>query len=87
MWRSFEGWPEAEMRAIAAPLLVMLGDRDSVRLEHAIELFRMVPQGRLAVLPGSDHLVPLSRGDWVAAMLAEFFDATRHGDGVTPGRC
>ncbi len=75
MWRSFEGWPEAEMRTIAAPLLVMVGDRDTVRLEHAIELFRMAPQGRLAVLPGSDHLVPLSRGEWVAAMLADFFDA------------
>jgi pimeloyl-ACP methyl ester carboxylesterase len=75
MWRSFEGWPEAEVRAIVAPLLVMVGDRDSVRLEHAIELFRMVPQGQLAVLPGTDHGAPLTRGDWVAAMLAEFFDA------------
>jgi pimeloyl-ACP methyl ester carboxylesterase len=75
MWRSFEGWPEAEVRAIAAPLLVMVGDRDSVRLEHAIELFRMVPQGQLAVLPGSDHGVPLTRGHLVAAMLANFFDA------------
>ena len=75
MWRGFEGWPEAEIRAIAAPLLVMLGDRDTLRLEHAIELFRMVPRGQLAVLPGSDHGAPLSRGDWVAAMLAEFFSA------------
>jgi pimeloyl-ACP methyl ester carboxylesterase len=75
MWQGFEGWPEAEMRGIAAPLLVMAGDRDTLPLEHAIELFRMVPYGRLAVLPGSDHLVPLRRAEWVAGMLTDFFDA------------
>jgi pimeloyl-ACP methyl ester carboxylesterase len=74
MWSGFRGWAEAEMRALAAPLLVMVGDRDTVRLEHAVELFRIVPEGRLAVLPGSDHGAPLTRSDWVAAMLADFFE-------------
>ena len=31
------------MRSLEAPLLVMIGDDDFVRLEHALELFRMVP--------------------------------------------
>jgi pimeloyl-ACP methyl ester carboxylesterase len=75
MWRTFEGWPADEMRAIAAPLLVMAGDSDSLRLEHALELYRMVPRGQLAVLPGSDHGVPIARADLVAAILADFFNA------------
>lgn len=75
MYFSFEGWQEADLRRLEAPLLVMLGDQDFVRLEHAVELFRMVPQGRLAVLPGSDHGVPVARAEWVAAMLQDFFNA------------
>lgn len=75
MWVSFQGWPDAEMRSLKAPLMVMLGDDDFIRPEHALELFRMVPSGRLAILPGSDHSAPVTHSDWVTAMLVDFFDA------------
>jgi pimeloyl-ACP methyl ester carboxylesterase len=72
---AFRGWSAAELRALAAPLLVMAGDRDIVRLEHAIELFRMVPRGQLAILPGSDHNAPIEKTTWIVSMLQEFFAA------------
>lgn len=75
MYASFSGWSEAEMRSLEAPLMVMLGDDDFLRPEHALELFRMVPRGRLAILPGSDHSAPVTRADWVTDMLIDFFDA------------
>lgn len=55
VWVSFKGWPNAEMRSLKAPLMVMLGDTDFILPEHTLELFRMVTRGRLAILPGSDH--------------------------------
>jgi len=69
---AFEGWSKDELRKLAAPLLVMVGDRDIVTLEHAIELFRLVPDGKLAVLPGSDHGAPVARVEWIKAMLLDF---------------
>ncbi|MEZ0475458.1 alpha/beta fold hydrolase [Luteimonas sp. B3_2_R+30] len=75
MYAGFKGWSEAEMRSLKAPLMVMLGDEDFLRPEHALELFRMVPSGTLAILPGSDHSAPVTRTDWVTAMLVDFFDA------------
>lgn len=75
MYAGFKGWSESDMRSLAAPLMVMLGDSDFLRPEHALELFRMVPQGRLAILPGSDHSAPVDRVDWVVAMLIDFFTA------------
>jgi hypothetical protein len=42
--------------------MVMLGDDDFLRPEHALELFRMVPGGRLAILPGSDHCASSNPG-------------------------
>lgn len=75
MWTGFKGWSDAEMRSLKAPLMVMLGDDDVIRPEHALELFRMVPSGRLAILPGSDHSAPVTRNDWVTSMLVDFFNS------------
>ena len=55
--------------------MVMLGDDDFIRPEHALELFRIVPNGRLTILPGSDHSAPVLLAEWVAAMPIDFFDA------------
>ncbi len=35
----------------------------------------MVPTGRLAVLPGSDHSAPVAHREWVCAMLTDFLRA------------
>lgn len=50
----FEGWSLADARTIAAPVMVMIGDNDIVRPEHAVEMSRLLPRSRLAVLPGKD---------------------------------
>lgn len=39
------------IRSIQAPALVLNGDAEIVRAEHALELSRTLPQARLAVLP------------------------------------
>jgi pimeloyl-ACP methyl ester carboxylesterase len=48
----FKDWPPEDIRSIAAPTLLMIGDADSVRPEHAVEMFRLLPRAQLAVLPG-----------------------------------
>jgi pimeloyl-ACP methyl ester carboxylesterase len=49
----FKDWPPEAIRSIAAPTLVLSGDHDVVRPEHAVEMFRLIPRARLAVLPGA----------------------------------
>jgi hypothetical protein len=84
-------WPEEDIRAIAAPMLIVLGDSDGIRLEHAVQLFKLrgggvmgdlsgLPESQLAVLPGTTHYVPpgsglLDRSDWLLAMIRPFLDA------------
>jgi pimeloyl-ACP methyl ester carboxylesterase len=81
-------WPPED---IEAPTLIVVGDSDAIRLEHAVEMFRLLgggvmgdpsdlPGSRLAVLPGTTHFVPpgfgvLDRADWLVAMIGEFLDA------------
>jgi pimeloyl-ACP methyl ester carboxylesterase len=45
----------ADLDQISSRTMVMLGDDDEVRLEHAIELYRTLPDAELAVIPGTSH--------------------------------
>jgi pimeloyl-ACP methyl ester carboxylesterase len=49
---AFVDIPDSVIHAIQAPSLVIVGDRDVVRAEHAIELSRLLPHGRVSILPG-----------------------------------
>ncbi len=71
----FKGWRDEEVRSIAAPVLIMLGDRDVIRVDYAVQLYRMLPNAQLAVLPGSDHFAVFAHADWVQSMSRAFLDA------------
>jgi len=55
MMRGFRDLPEATLRSIAAPTLVMVGDADIVSPEHAARMARILPRAQLAVIPGATH--------------------------------
>jgi pimeloyl-ACP methyl ester carboxylesterase len=48
----FEDWKEEDIHSIDAPTLIIIGDNDIVSPEHALEMFRLLPHGRLSILPG-----------------------------------
>ena len=50
--RNFTDVPDADVRSIRTPTLIVIGDRDIVKLEHAMELSQFIPDARLLVLPG-----------------------------------
>ena len=84
-------WPQEDIQGIEAPTLIVVGDSDAIRLEHAVELYRLLgggvmgdlaglPTSQLAVLPGTTHFVPagsgvLERADWLLSMIVPFLDA------------
>jgi pimeloyl-ACP methyl ester carboxylesterase len=73
--RNFKDIPADTIRAITAPTLVVCGDRDVMRPEHAVEEFRLLPHAQLAVLPGTDHMQVTARTSWLVPMIEEFLDA------------
>jgi pimeloyl-ACP methyl ester carboxylesterase len=70
----FRDWPPELVRGIEAPTLVMCGDADVIRPEHAVELFRLLPHAQLAVLPGTDHATIVGPADWRVGMVETFLD-------------
>jgi pimeloyl-ACP methyl ester carboxylesterase len=84
----FAGWSADEVRSLAVPTLLMIGDSDIVRPEHTMEMFRLLgggvagdlvglPDSQLAVLPGTSHVGLLERIDWLQSMIAGFLDPTK----------
>ncbi|MGH8247578.1 MAG: alpha/beta fold hydrolase [Gammaproteobacteria bacterium] len=84
--RAFRGWSPEVIRSIKAPTLIMVGDSDVVRPEHAVQLFRLLgggvagdivglPRSQLAVLPGTTHVTLADRADWLVSMVTQFLDA------------
>jgi pimeloyl-ACP methyl ester carboxylesterase len=81
----FKGWSDAEIKGIAAPTLITVGDCDAVTLEHAVRFLRLrggdvngdfvgVPSSQLAVFPGTTHFFGLSRTAMVLDAVNTFLD-------------
>jgi pimeloyl-ACP methyl ester carboxylesterase len=68
----FQGWPPEQLKAIRAPTLLLLGDRDVVRPEHAVWLYRWLPDARLCILPDTDHMAIVRRADVVYPLVEAF---------------
>jgi len=84
--REFVGWPAEDIAAIESPTLLIMGDADIVRLDHAAEMihllgggvpgdFGALPSDQLAVLPGTNHVGVMLRTDWLLPMITQFLDA------------
>jgi len=81
----------AAVAGIKAPALIVVGDADSIRLNHVVEMFGLLgggpviltpdgkmgdlPNSRLAVLPGTTHFDILFRADLLLPMIPLFLDA------------
>lgn len=74
MIKGFDGYPEKDVRSIQAPTLIMQGDRDGLRPEHAVEMYRLIPNAQLAIFPGADHFLPFMSPDRVLATLVPFLE-------------
>jgi pimeloyl-ACP methyl ester carboxylesterase len=52
-------WPEEDIRGIEAPTLLIIGDSDAIRLEHAVDMFRLLGGGVMGDLTGLPKSQPL----------------------------
>lgn len=85
-----QDWPAEQIRALASPTFIIIGDHDIVRPEHAVELYRLrgggdtarasqpflteAPPARLAILPGASHVEVFGDPALLAAMILPFLD-------------
>lgn len=80
--------PAETIQSIKAPTLLIIGDSDIIRPEHAVEMFKLLGAGagaagnptglsksQLAILPGTTHVTVVDRSDLLIPMITEFLNA------------
>jgi pimeloyl-ACP methyl ester carboxylesterase len=81
--RTGVSWPREGLASMQVPTLLINGDGDIVRPEHAVEMFRLLGGGvlsdvvgmqraQLALLPGTTHEGVLDRVEWLSSMILAF---------------
>jgi pimeloyl-ACP methyl ester carboxylesterase len=82
------------IRSIRAPTLILIGDSDLARPEHAVEMFRLLgggvfgdtpagmPASQLAILPGTSHVTLVDRVELLVPIINRFLDAPMPEDGL-----
>jgi pimeloyl-ACP methyl ester carboxylesterase len=72
----WDGLSHEQLRSIAAPVLIAAGDHDRLgpRLEHMLEMLRIIPNAQLAVVPNAGHFVFTDEPEKVTPILMRFFD-------------
>lgn len=66
---------DEQLQKISCPVLVMSGDRDAIKLEHSIRIFRMIPKSNLFVMPGATHFGSYEKPELFNRVLLDFFTA------------
>jgi pimeloyl-ACP methyl ester carboxylesterase len=49
---NFRDIPDEQIKSIKAPALIIIGDQDIIKPEHAIEMHRQIANSELAIIPG-----------------------------------
>jgi len=62
----------ADLSRITCRTLVMQGDDDEVSLEHALALYRALPNAELAVIPGTSHGLLVEKPELCNNVILEF---------------
>lgn len=68
------GFSNQELASIKSPVLIAIGDHDFVRLEHAVETLKLIPDAQLAVIPDAGHFALFSEPDRVIPIVRRFLE-------------
>ena len=55
------------------PVMIVLGDRDEVTLEHGLEMHQLIKDSQFCVLPNTSHAVFYERSDLINKIAIDFF--------------
>ena len=72
MWLSGPRLTPADLTGIRCPVLLIVGGRDVIRLEHAEAMARLIPGARLEVVADGGHALPVTHPGWVNTEMSGF---------------
>ena len=60
------------LRKVTVPVMLMVGDRDAVLMEHTMEIYQALPMSNLCVLPATSHFISNEKPNHIEYWIREF---------------
>ncbi|MEO6721982.1 MAG: alpha/beta hydrolase [Ferruginibacter sp.] len=73
MWYQEFLFPKELFSEIKIPVMIVSGDRDIIKLEHSIEMYRLIKGSQLCILPNTSHDVFSEKPNLVNEIAIDFF--------------
>jgi pimeloyl-ACP methyl ester carboxylesterase len=73
MWYQNFYFPRELFSEIKIPVMVVSGDRDIIKLEHTIEMYRLIKSAQLCILPNTSHDVFNDKPYLINQIAIDFF--------------
>jgi pimeloyl-ACP methyl ester carboxylesterase len=86
MWREEPTLQTSDLTTISIPVLVAAGDDDAIKPEHTIALYEALPNGQLAVIPGTSHAVFMEKPGLLNQLILAFLAEDGPPDTILPIR-
>jgi pimeloyl-ACP methyl ester carboxylesterase len=69
-----EYFPTSVYNGINIPVMIVLGDRDMISIEHGLEMNKLIRNSQYCVLPNTTHEVFTERPDLINKIAIDFFE-------------
>jgi pimeloyl-ACP methyl ester carboxylesterase len=85
--QGFKDWKDEDLASIKSPALIVIGDQDVVKPEHAVAMSRLIKNSRLMILPAThgsyigEIMTPDTDAvalEFFSAQVSEFLNAPMH---------
>ena len=74
VWATEPNMTLEELATITCPTLVVNGDNEPFSPHHGVDLFQALPNGRLAIIPGSPHATHKVKPHLLYPIIQDFYD-------------
>ena len=75
LWTTEPNIPAADLARITAPVLIMAGDRDSIRPDHSLLIAASIPGAQLCIVPGASHGLMAEHPELISTVIRGFLPA------------
>ena len=72
LWTTEPNIEPAELARITAPVLIVAGDRDSIRPDHSLLIAASIPGAQLCIVPGATHGLLAERPELISRVIHGF---------------
>ncbi|QRR02420.1 alpha/beta fold hydrolase [Dyadobacter sandarakinus] len=72
MWKREIKISDDQLAGIDVPVLLIRGDRDMIKLDHSLNIYRLLRKGQLCIYPNVGHEMPDEKGEMLCRTVVDF---------------